>query len=120
VVRISVADRYQIGQEFFRWEIATAVAGSIIGINAFNQPDVEASKIVTRQLTTEYEKTGTLPSETPIAVEASIQLFTDAKNAVALAKAAGKDQSLGGFLRAHFNRVQDGRLRCVVGVSRSQ
>lgn len=108
VVRISVADPYQIGQEFFRWEVATAVAGSIIGINAFNQPDVEASKIVTRQLTTEYEKSGTLPSETPIAVEAGIQLFTDSTNAVALSRAAERDQSLGGYLRAHFNRVQAG------------
>ena len=52
VVRISVPDIYDSGQEFFRWEIATAVAGSIIGINAFNQPDVEASKIETRKLTT--------------------------------------------------------------------
>src|SRR5260370_1046336 len=39
VVRISLADIYDLGQEFFRWEIATAVAGSIIGINPFNQPD---------------------------------------------------------------------------------
>ena len=45
-----VADIYNLGQEFFRWEIATAVAGSIIGINAFNQPDVEASKIETREV----------------------------------------------------------------------
>src|SRR5208337_1371828 len=44
VVRIAVSDIYSLGQEFFRWEIATAVAGSILGINAFNQPDVEASK----------------------------------------------------------------------------
>ena len=58
-------DIYDLGQEFFRWEIATAVAGSIIGINAFNQPDVEASKIATRELTTEYEKTGSLPAEKP-------------------------------------------------------
>lgn len=108
VIRISVADPYQIGQEFFRWEIATAVAGSIIGINAFNQPDVEASKIVTRQLTAEYEKTGELPPETPIAIEAGIQLFTDSRNAVALAKAARNDQSLGGYLRAHINRLQPG------------
>ena len=50
VVRIAVDDTYDLGQEFFRWEIATAVAGSIIGINAFNQPDVEASKIDTRKL----------------------------------------------------------------------
>jgi transaldolase/glucose-6-phosphate isomerase len=61
VVQIAIADLYQLGQEFFRWEIATAVASSIIGINAFNQPDVEASKIATLQLTAAYEKTGTLP-----------------------------------------------------------
>src|ERR1017187_6013995 len=55
VVRIAVSDIYNLGQEFFRWEVATAVAGSILGINAFNQPDVEASKIVTKQLTSAYE-----------------------------------------------------------------
>ena len=72
---------YHLGQEFFRWEIATAVAGSIIGINAFNQPDVEASKIATRDLTSVYEKTGSLPAESPIFEEGGIKLFTDAKNA---------------------------------------
>ena len=51
VVRIAIADIYNLGQEFFRWEIATAVAGSILGIDAFNQPDVEAAKIATRSLT---------------------------------------------------------------------
>jgi transaldolase/glucose-6-phosphate isomerase len=58
VIEIHIADTYDIGQEFFRWEIATAVAGSILGINPFNQPDVEASKIVTRLITEEYEKNG--------------------------------------------------------------
>ena len=48
VIRIAVSNIYDLGQEFFRWEFATAVAGSILGINAFNQPDVEASKIATR------------------------------------------------------------------------
>src|SRR6266496_1199010 len=62
VVRIALDDIYDLGQEFFRWEIATAVAGSVIGINAFNQPDVEASKVVTRELTSAYEKTGSLPA----------------------------------------------------------
>ena len=56
VVRIAMRDVYDLGQEFFRWEIATAVAGSILGINAFNQPDVEASKTVTRALTTRVRK----------------------------------------------------------------
>src|SRR5207302_11054587 len=63
VVRITLPNIYNLGQEFFRWEIATAVAGSILGINAFNQPDVEASKIETRKLTTQYEATGSLRSE---------------------------------------------------------
>jgi transaldolase / glucose-6-phosphate isomerase len=84
------------------------VAGSIIGINPFNQPDVEASKIATRNLTSEYEKTGALPAEKPLIERDGIKLFTDTKNAEALAKAAGNDQSLVGFLRAHLNRVQTG------------
>ena len=105
VVRISLGDIYDLGQEFFRWEIATAVAGSIIGINAFNQPDVEASKIATRNLTTEYEKTGSLPAEKPIFEKDGIKLFTDSKNADALTKAAGSDKSLTGYLRAHLSRL---------------
>ena len=61
VLRFAVADVYAIGQEFFRWEIATAVAGAVIGIDPFDQPDVEASKVKTRELTAAYEKTGKLP-----------------------------------------------------------
>jgi transaldolase/glucose-6-phosphate isomerase len=104
VVRIAVTDTYDLGQEFFRLEIATAVAGSIIGINPFNQPDVEASKVETRKLTSEYEKTGSLPSEKPIFENSGIKLFTDPKNASAL----GKADSLTGFLRAHLGRVKAG------------
>jgi glucose-6-phosphate isomerase len=105
VVRIAVEDIYNLGQEFFRWEIATAVAGSILGINAFNQPDVEASKIATRSLTDAYEKTGSLPQETPFFDGGGIQLFTNSANAAALAKTAGQDKSLTGYLRAHLDRL---------------
>jgi transaldolase / glucose-6-phosphate isomerase len=108
VVRISMPDIYDLGAEFFRWEIATAVAGSIIGINAFNQPDVEASKVATRNLTAEYEKTGSLPAEKPVLEEAGIKLFTDEKNAAELAKAAGSDKSLAGYLKAHLARIKAG------------
>lgn len=108
VVRIAIAAPYQLGQEFFRWEMATAVASSIIGIDAFNQPDVEASKIATRQLTTAYEQTGTLPPETPMLVEAGIELFTDPKNESVLTKAVGDDRSLAAYLRAHFDRLKAG------------
>ena len=108
VVRISVADIYDLGQEFFRWEIATAVAGSIIGIHAFNQPDVEASKVATQGLTTEYEKTGSLPPEAPVLQDSGIKLFTDGDNAASLRKVAGRDQSLVGYLRAHLDRLTAG------------
>jgi transaldolase/glucose-6-phosphate isomerase len=108
VVRIPLGDIFDLGQEFFRWEIATAVSGSIIGINPFNQPDVEASKIATRNLTTEYEKTGSLPAEKPVLEDGGIKLFTDAVNADVLAKGAGSDKTLAGYLRAHIKRASAG------------
>jgi glucose-6-phosphate isomerase len=108
VVEIELADVYDLGQEFFRWEIATAVAGSILKINPFNQPDVEASKIVTRQLTEAYEKSGALPPETPILEEGGIKLFADDANAANLTKLAAGDRTLKGFLRAHLNQLGQG------------
>ena len=98
VIRIAVGETYDLGQEFFRWEIATAVAGSILGINVFNQPDVEASKIATRNLTTEYERSGSLPAEKPILDKDGIKLFADGKNAAALKETA--DYRLAGWLLA--------------------
>ena len=115
VVSIKMSDIYDLGAEFFRWEIATAVAGSILGINAFNQPDVEASKVATRSLTSEYEKTGSLPAETPILEDAGVKLFTDDKNAAELNKSAGSDHSLAGYVRAHLARIKRGDYFAVLG-----
>jgi len=89
VVQINVTDSYTLGQEFFRWEIATAVAGALLNIHPFDQPDVEASKIETRRLTAAYEQTGTLPPETPLFTGNDISLFTDEQNAAALCQGAG-------------------------------
>ena len=114
VVRITMPDTYDLGAEFFRWEIATAVAGAIIGINAFNQPDVEASKIATRELTSEYEKTGSLRAETPVVEDSGIKLFTDEQNAAELAKTAG-EKSLAGYLKAHLSRIKAGDYFAVLG-----
>jgi transaldolase/glucose-6-phosphate isomerase len=75
VVRIDVADAYQLGAEFFRWEIATAVAGAILRINPFDQPDVEFSKVETRKLTTAFEETGSLPAEEPLFEEKGIRVY---------------------------------------------
>lgn len=107
VVQISVSDVYSLGQEFFRWEIATAVAGSIIGINPFDQPDVESSKIATKKLTEEYERSGSLPAETPMFEAEGIKLFADESNTDALNRTAG-DRSISGYLKAHLDRLRAG------------
>jgi transaldolase / glucose-6-phosphate isomerase len=106
VVRIEIADRYQIGQEFFRWEIATAVAGLNIGINPFDQPDVEASKVRTRDLTAAYERDGALPEETPVFEGDGFKLFADPANASALR--AGDMNSMTGYLKRHLDRLRPG------------
>jgi transaldolase/glucose-6-phosphate isomerase len=104
VVRIVVGNKMDLGQEFFRWEIATATAGSIIGINTFNQPDVEASKVETRKLTSEYENTGKLPSEAPFFEDQGLKLFADDKNTAALKN----NSDLTDVLRAHLGRINAG------------
>ena len=106
VIRIQIDDLYDIGQLFLQWEIATAVAGSVLSINAFDQPDVEASKVATRQLTAAFEKTGSLPEEQPIADQDGIKLFTDSTNASALRENGAK--SVGDLIRAHLDRIQPG------------
>ena len=108
VVTIRMASKYGLGQEFVRWEIATAIAGAIMGINPFNQPDVEASKVVTKALTGEYEAKGSLPAETPFYDGEGVRLFADPANADALTRAAGRSASLSTFLRAHLDRLEAG------------
>ena len=104
VAHIKVKDIWHIGQEFFRWEIATAVAGAVIGINPFDQPDVEASKKKTSALTAEYEKSQTLPKDEPIFRENGVALYADARNAEEL----GRHNTLGGYLKSHFDRIEAG------------
>src|SRR5215510_12073729 len=111
VVSISVTDVYSLGQEFFRWEIATAVAGSIIGINAFNQLDVEASKVETRKLTSEYEAKGKLPAEIPFFEASGIQFYADEKN---VAEIHG-GLNAAAVLKTHLSRINAGDYFAVLG-----
>jgi transaldolase/glucose-6-phosphate isomerase len=104
VVRIVMQSIDHIGQEFFRFEMATAVAGSILGIDPFNQPDVEDAKIKTRELTAAFEKTGSLPAEQAVLSSPQADLYTDDGNAAALRK-AGADGDLGSWLKAHLARA---------------
>ena len=107
VIRITENSLAHIAQEFVRFEIATAVAGAVIGINPFDQPDVEASKIKTRDLTSAFEKSGELPRETPVVSEQSLAVFTDGANAAALRKAGAGDDVVS-WLAAHFGRIGNG------------
>jgi transaldolase/glucose-6-phosphate isomerase len=99
-----VKDIWHIGQEFFRWEIAVAVAGAIIGIDPFNQPDVESSKDKTRALTDDYEKSHSLPKQEPVFRENGLALYADPRNAAEL----GRHNTLVGYLKSYFGRVNAG------------
>jgi transaldolase/glucose-6-phosphate isomerase len=107
VIRIVVTSPAHIGQEFFRFEIATAVTGAVMGINPFDQPDVEAAKIKTRELTSAFETSGALPTETAVASDGAVAIFTDSANAEALRK-AGTGSDLASWLKAHFARIKAG------------
>jgi transaldolase/glucose-6-phosphate isomerase len=107
VVRIDVTEAAHVGQEFFRFEIATAVAGAVIGINPFDQPDVESAKVKTRELTVAFEKAGSLPAEQPIKAAGAVAIYTDTKNSDALRK-AGADGELTSWLKAHLSRLNSG------------
>jgi transaldolase/glucose-6-phosphate isomerase len=108
VIRISLADIYDLGQELFRWEIATAVIGAVIGVHPFDQPDVEASKIETRKLTEAYESGGGFPEENLVASDGVLSIYTDARNAAGLTAACGTNASVAEILGAHLDRVSPG------------
>lgn len=106
VVRIAIADPLDIGQELFRWQVAVAVAASILGVDPFDQPDVEASKAATRALFETYSTTHALPPDAPFHRETGIALFADDRNRRELELGAGDDKTLIGYLRAHLRRMR--------------
>ena len=106
-MKITLMESMDLGQEFFRWEVATAAAGSVLGINPFSQPDVEASKVATRKLTAAYEQTGELPSETPLLSDGDLSLFADAPQR-RRHRIVAKSKDLREYLRAHLGRLKAG------------
>jgi len=107
VIHIEIEDLYEIFGQLFAWEVATAAAGAVMGINPFNQPDVESAKIETRALTAAYEQTGRLPERQPVMVDAGIAVFATEAYAAKL-KAAAPAQTLAGLLKAHLNQIHAG------------
>jgi transaldolase / glucose-6-phosphate isomerase len=101
MINIELENLYGLGQEFFRWEFATAVAGAIMEINPFDQPDVEAAKIEARKITDAYEQSGNLPDEVPFFEENGIGLFSTAEYASELEKVV-EEKTISSFLEAHL------------------
>ncbi len=97
VVKITLTDLYDIGSEFFRWEMATAVAGLILEINPFDQPNVESAKVLARQMVNSYKKEGKLPETEPAIWDDGIEVHGEVN--------AGKpDEALNQFLKqGNFN-----------------
>lgn len=106
VVQMDIADMLDLGAEFFRWEFATAVAGAVLGINAFNQPNVQESKDYTKKFLSEFDQTGKLPEDVLLHEEDGIKLYVDEANKKELQQST--DKSLNGYIRAHLKRIQAG------------
>lgn len=104
VIRVRMADPINLGQQYFLWEIATAIAGSHLGINAFDQPNVQESKDYTKKYLEAFNKTGSLPDSTPLLTDGGIQVYADEQNAGPLKGLA----SLENVLTAHLDRVGRG------------
>lgn len=107
VVRIGIQSLDDIAQEFFRWEVATAVAGAVLGIDPFDQPDVESAKVAARELTSTYEASGSLPSEDAFFAVQGIRLFAAPEYSERLLADSGR-HSLATVLRAHLDAVGPG------------
>jgi glucose-6-phosphate isomerase len=103
VVRIAVEDKLGLGEEFMRWEIATATAGSILGIDAFDQPNVQESKDKTARLLKEFDRTGKLPALSPDSHFGNLALYCPA---TLKAEVGGADGDFDSSLRNFFKLAQ--------------
>ncbi len=103
VVRLALANKHDIAAEFFRWEIATAVAASILGINPFDEPNVAESKENTQRLLTTFNTLGALPEPNPLLTD-GVSIYGDDE---ALAR-AGWEGTLQSALHAFFSTLNPG------------
>ncbi len=102
VLRLRLTDAYDLGREFFRWEVATATAGAILGVNPFDEPNVQESKDNTTRLLKEG-----VQAQAPVLQEDGLALYCDEATAAVLGGAAG-DGSLTAHLAAHLRRARPG------------
>jgi glucose-6-phosphate isomerase len=80
IIEIELNDIYDLGKEYFRWEFATVIAGWVLGIQPFDQPNVESAKVVARKMIREYKENGRLPEITPNFTEDGISVSGNIKS----------------------------------------
>jgi hypothetical protein len=104
VVRRVMNDALDLGEEFYVWEMATAVAGAVMGINPFDQPNVQESKDNTKRLLEDFKRDGHLPEQT-LAVEGrGLKVYCDDETAEQL----GSGATVEAFIGAHLKRAGPG------------
>jgi len=77
LIELEIKNIYELGAEFFRWEFATAIAGYVLDVQPFDQPNVESAKIAAKKMMKEYSEKGILPELKPALVAEEIKLFGD-------------------------------------------
>jgi len=113
VVRLELADELDLAAQFFVWEIATAAAGLFLGVDPFDQPDVQSAKDRTKDLLASLED-GRLPAEKADFRAGGLAAFADAALKSALKADGGQDRPLREALDAHLSRAQPGDYVCVL------
>lgn len=103
VVYRTLNDIYDLGEEFFLWEIATAFAGWRIGINPFDQPNVQESKDATKELLEAYTRDGKLTEQAVLAKDGELTIYADDKTVADLSAS-----TIGDAIKAHLARVKPG------------
>ena len=103
VIYRTLNDAYDLGEEFFLWEMAAAVAGWRLGINPFDQPNVQESKDATRELLDAFKQDGSLPEQAVLASDDSLTVYADEA-----ARAALQAGSVEEALKSHLRRVKPG------------
>jgi transaldolase / glucose-6-phosphate isomerase len=97
VVTFDLADEYDLAAEFFRWEFATAVAGAHLGIDPFDEPNVQESKDNTRAVLQQYQQSGSLPDEAAAVTDGALRVYGDVSGG-----------SAAGALAAHLDTANPG------------
>ncbi len=106
-VDITLNDIYDLGAEFFRWEMATAISGWVLGIQPFDQPNVESAKILARKMVDEYKQNGVLPKNKASVTEKDLKVYGDYKG-------SSINEMLNNFFQTYNQGDSDGKGRSYI------